>query len=406
MRILFLSAPLLFPANTGGRIRSSEILRRLARRHRITALCFRTPHDTEEAVASMRACCERLETVDWRDAPKFTLRFYAALAVSALSPLPYTVRKYRSAAMQARVSAEAPAHDVIVCDFLQPMVNVPTAASVPIILFQHNVEAAIVERHVRHARTRVARAYLRVELAKLARFEALALRRASHTIAVSDADCRLMSARYGVANVSAVPTGVDVDYWRPRGEHAGLDLVFTGSMDWIPNQDAVTFFIRDILPLIRREIPVSFWIVGRNPPRAIRDLEGATPGVYVTGTVEDVRPWVERAAVYVVPLRFGGGTRIKIFEAMAMAKCVVSTTVGAEGLPVEAGRHLLIADTPAAFAEAVLSLLKDDQRRRRLGLAARELVASRFTWDTVAARFEAICERVAASSREAKAACA
>jgi sugar transferase (PEP-CTERM/EpsH1 system associated) len=405
MRILFLSAPLLFPANTGGRIRSSEILRRLSSRHRVTALCFRTRRDTDQAVADMRGCCERLELVAWREAAKFTPRFYAGLLTSVPSPLPYTVWKYRSAAMRQHVTLLAPHHDLIVCDFLQPMVNVPAVLATPVVLFQHNVEAVIVQRQLEHTTNPLARAYLRLELAKLARFEARALKRATHTIAVSEVDRCLMASVYRVSNVSVAPGGVDADYWRPADEREGLDLVFTGSMDWLPNQDAVLYFARDILPLIRQEVPVSFWIVGRNPPGTVRDLAHSAPGVQVTGTVDDVRPWVARAAIYVVPLRIGGGTRIKILEAMAMAKCVVSTTVGAEGLPVEAGRHLLVADTPAAFASAVVSLLKDDARRRRVGLAARELVVSGLTWDAAADRFAAICERVAAMGRGARAAC-
>jgi sugar transferase (PEP-CTERM/EpsH1 system associated) len=406
MRILFLSAPLLFPANTGGRIRSSEILRRLSSRHRITALCFRTPHDTDQAVADMRGSCERLELVAWRETAKFTPRFYAELLASAPSPLPYTVWKYRSSAMRQHVTALAPHHDLIVCDFLQPMVNVPAALGTPVVLFQHNVEAVIVQRHLEHTTNPLARAYLRLELAKLTRFEARALKRATHTIAVSDVDRRLMASLYRVSNVSVAPGGVDADYWRPAADHEGLDLVFTGSMDWLPNQDAVLYFARDILPLIRQEVPASFWIVGRNPPGTVRDLAHSAPGVRVTGTVDDVRPWVARAAIYVVPLRIGGGTRIKILEAMAMAKCVVSTTVGAEGLPVEAGRHLLVADTPATFASTVVSLLKDDARRRGVGLAARDLVVSGLTWDAAADRFAAICERVAAMGRRVRAACA
>jgi sugar transferase (PEP-CTERM/EpsH1 system associated) len=406
VRILFVSAPLLFPANTGGRIRSSEILRRLCRRHRITAVCFQTPHDTARSLAEMRGCCEHLELVAWRDAAKFTPRFYAALLASAPSPLPYTVWKYRSQAMRRRLIASAPDHDVIVCDFLQPMVNVPAMLATPVVLFQHNVEAVILQRHIEHTANPLVRTYLRLELAKLARFEARALRRATHTIAVSDVDRDLMASLYGVSNVSVVAGGVDADYWRPGADHEGLDLVFTGSMDWLPNQDAVLYFVRDILPLIRREVPVSFWIVGRNPPGTIRDLERSAPGVKVTGTVDDVRPWVQRAAVYVVPLRIGGGTRIKILEAMAMAKCVVSTTVGAEGLPVEPGRHLLLADSPAAFASTVVSLLVNDARRRSLGLAARELVVSGLTWDAAADRFAAICERVVDTGRTARAACA
>ena len=159
-------------------------------------------------------------------------------------------------------------------------------------------------------------------------------------------------------------------------------------MDWLPNEDAMTFFCRDVLPLIRARVPgVELTIVGREPTRGVRNL-AAQHGVAVTGRVDDVRPFVRDAAVYIVPLRIGGGTRLKIFEAMAMGKAVVSTAVGAEGLPVVHDRHLLIADDPQAFANATVRLLEDSSCRNRLGRAARDLVATRFDWAAVASELE------------------
>jgi glycosyltransferase involved in cell wall biosynthesis len=159
-------------------------------------------------------------------------------------------------------------------------------------------------------------------------------------------------------------------------------------MDWLPNEDAMVFFCRDVLPLIRKEEPdVTLSIVGRAPTPAVIAL-GQKPGVIVTGRVDDVRPYVRDAAVYVVPLRIGGGTRLKIFEAMAMAKAIVSTTVGAEGLPVIDGTHVRLADEPQAFADAVIELLRDVDRRRALETAARALVLERYDWSAVAGQLE------------------
>jgi glycosyltransferase involved in cell wall biosynthesis len=160
-------------------------------------------------------------------------------------------------------------------------------------------------------------------------------------------------------------------------------------MDWLPNEDAMLFFCRDILPLIRAEQPdVQLTIVGRTPTPAVQQL-AAQSGVHVTGRVDDVRPYMRDAAVYIVPLRIGGGTRLKIFEAMAMGKAVVSTTVGAEGLPVRHGEHVLLADEPVAFARAVVDLLRDLPRRRRLESAARALVVEKYDWSAVAGELEA-----------------
>jgi glycosyltransferase involved in cell wall biosynthesis len=187
-----------------------------------------------------------------------------------------------------------------------------------------------------------------------------------------------------------VPTGVDTSFFAPARE-AAVDphrLVFTGSMDWLPNEDAMLYFCREILPRIRRVEPgVTVSIVGRAPTPAVRRL-AADPAIEVTGRVEDVRPHIARGAAYIVPLRIGGGTRLKIFEAMSMGRAVVSTSVGAEGLPVADGRDLLIADDPDRFADAVVRVLRDRDLRAGLERAARRLVVERYDWSAAAAVLE------------------
>jgi glycosyltransferase involved in cell wall biosynthesis len=224
------------------------------------------------------------------------------------------------------------------------------------------------------------------------RYEAETCRRASLTISVSDADSALLSTIAPKSRICAVPTGVDTSYFRPNGTNeAQTDLVFTGSMDWYPNEDAILYFMDSILPLIRREMPgVSLSAIGRGPtPRLQNAATGA--GVRITGAVDDVRPYISNAAVYVVPLRVGGGTRLKIFEALAMGKAVVSTAIGAEGLPLIPGEHYLQADRPEEFARATVSLLRDPDKRRALGLAGRRLVAEHHSWSQVAQEFEVKC---------------
>jgi glycosyltransferase involved in cell wall biosynthesis len=224
------------------------------------------------------------------------------------------------------------------------------------------------------------------------RFERDTLARFGLVLAVSDADRGTFRRLYGSAvpaPVFVVKTGVDTSYFAPtatppRPRH----LVFTGSMDWIPNQDAMVHFVRDVLPLVRREEPaVTLSIVGRAPTPAVQAL-GRETGIEVTGAVDDVRPHVAGAAVYVVPIRIGGGTRLKIFEAMAMGKAVVSTTVGAEGLPVTPGADIVIEDEPDRFAAAVIGLLRNDVRRSGLEQRARGLVVQKYDWAAVGAELE------------------
>jgi glycosyltransferase involved in cell wall biosynthesis len=195
--------------------------------------------------------------------------------------------------------------------------------------------------------------------------------------------------------LTVVPTGVDVEYFRPLDDEIENTLVFTGSMDWLPNEDGICYFAQEILPKIRREIPnVKLNIVGRKPSARLQALaRGDVNHIHLTGWVDDIRPHLGQGAVCVVPLRIGSGTRLKIFEAMAMAKAVVSTTIGAEGLPVQHGSEILLADTPDAFAESVVILLRDNARRKTLGRAARELVESKYSWASVARQFALALEK-------------
>jgi glycosyltransferase involved in cell wall biosynthesis len=168
-------------------------------------------------------------------------------------------------------------------------------------------------------------------------------------------------------------------------------MVFTGSMDWMPNQQGVLFFTSEVLPHIHAEVPdADLWIVGRYPSSEIQQLSSAK--IHVTGRVNDIRPYLEKAPVYIVPLLSGSGTRIKIFEAMAMGKAVVSTSLGAEGLPVTHGQNILIADHPREFADAVVRVLRDRELAGRVGRAARALVEKQFTWKSAAAQFESILQ--------------
>jgi glycosyltransferase involved in cell wall biosynthesis len=212
---------------------------------------------------------------------------------------------------------------------------------------------------------------------------------ADHVITVSDTDRDTFARFLDSKKLTVTPTGVDVDYFKPLSvEEAPNSLVFTGSMDWLPNEDAVLYFVDAIFPLIKQQCPeVSFEVVGRNPSRKLQALAEREKSMRLTGWVDDIRLFVARAAICIVPLRIGGGTRLKIFEAMAMGKAVISTTVGAEGLPVESGKDILLADTPNDFAQSVIGLLRDSLLRRRLGTGARSLVQENYSWGRVAESF-------------------
>lgn len=401
--MLVLTGRLFYPANTGGKIRSSQLFERLARLHDLTMVSFKTADEGPDRVEMMRACCTRLETVPFVDRPKGSPGFFMELARNLVSSQAFTIAKYDSPAMRqtlADLLRDEP-YDVLVCDFLHPSTNVLSTSVVPKILFQHNVESVIRQRHYQTAANPLLKAYLYWDWLRLKRFEGEAARAFDHCIMVSEQDSETMRQLYGVRTSSPIPTGVDVEYFQPcEPEAPGHNIVFTGSMDWFPNEDAVGYFVRDVLPRIQQQLDVTFWVVGRTPSEAVRRLGREHPNVRVTGTVDDVRPYIDRAGVYVVPLRIGGGTRIKIFEAMAMAKPVVSTTIGAEGLPVSHGDNVILADEAARFASEVVRLLNTPAERRRIGDAARVLVVERYTWDVAARRFSDICEAVRTGARK------
>jgi glycosyltransferase involved in cell wall biosynthesis len=325
--------------------------------------------------------------------------FASALARSWLSPDPVDLWKWRVPELRDEVESLmfSGAVDLCVTDFLFAAANVPAGGPVPVVLFEHNVEYLIWRRLCAVESSLWKRVLLEVEWRKLRAREARACEQADLTIAVSEDDRRRLEDIAPGGRMASVPTGVDTEYFNPAPftEHHDR-LVFSGSMDWHPNEDAVIYFVESILPRIRAGRPeVSFTIVGRNPSGRVREL-ASHPGVVVTGTVDDVRPAIGAASVYVVPLRAGSGTRLKIFEALAMSKAVVSTTVGAEGLALEPGRHFIPADDPAAFADAVIALLRDPERRRALGSAGRALVDTHYSWPTVAREFERHCEEAIA----------
>jgi sugar transferase (PEP-CTERM/EpsH1 system associated) len=404
MHILWIKTELLHPVDKGGRIRTYHMLRQLRREHRITYLALDDGAGGKEAIERAGEYCHDVVAVPFSTRAKRTKGFYWELLQNLASPLPYAVAKYRSPAMTRelrRLVAEGDV-DVIVCDFLFPSLNVPSDLGVPMVLFQHNVEAAIWERHAQVASHPVKKLYMREQWRRMRAFEGRECRRFDKVVAVSREDCAVLERAYGLRDVEEVPTGVDTEFFRPGGGIARNrnEIVFTGSMDWLPNEDAVAWFADAILPRIRADVPdARFTIVGRTPSQPVLDLARTHEGITVTGSVPDVRPYMERAAAFVIPLRIAGGTRLKVYEAMGMEIPMVSTAIGIEGLPVHHDTELLVADEPEAFAAAVVRLLREPELGARLAATAARRVRTEFGWREVASRFASICGALPAERR-------
>lgn len=394
MNILWIKTGPLHPLDTGGKLRTYNMLRELSARHRISFLTLvsgRLRTDWKERAPEY--CSEVIE-VPWTEIPKSTAAFYMAVAANAaFSRYPYAVAKYRSPRMKRLVSRMGRKADLVVCDFLAPSLNMGRVPA-PTLLFQHNVESQICERHF-HAARGLKKLVFRNEWQRMMRYEYEACRRFDAVVTVSPNDSLILRNYFHLDRVLGhVPTGVDTEYFRPieQIERRSHHLVFTGSMDWMPNEDAVLFFVDSIYPWIKQRIPdVTFTVAGRNPSPRIRELERTDPSIRVTGAVADIRPFMAEAAAMVLPLRIGGGTRIKIYEAMAMGLPIVSTSVGAEGLPLKGGVHLDMADDPVIFASAAGDLLLDPVRAKRISENGRNLVLRNFSWKVVAGVFENYC---------------
>jgi polysaccharide biosynthesis protein PslH len=407
MNILWLNAGLLLPLDKGGKLRTWHLMRHLATQHDITFVSFCDPDEDPAHVAGMRQVCSDIHVIPRAETPKETLRFKVEAAAALFGTLPYAVSKYRSRTYRRLVrDLLAERHfDLVVCDFLFPAVNLPRQLPCPAVIFTHNVESEIWRRHTATHRNPIARTLFATQWRRMVRYERRALARFDLILAVSDADRDTFRSLYGsaiAAPVYVVPTGVDTEYFQPAAQVDAdpRHLVFTGSMDWLPNEDAMLYFVREILPRIRgEEAGATLSIIGRRPTAALRAL-AREPGIEVTGDVDDVRPHVARGGLYVVPLRIGGGTRIKIFEAMAMGKAVVSTTVGAEGLPVTPGHDIALADDPARFAQSVVELMRDAEARRALETKARQTVEN-YAWSAVARDLDTALRTAAARGRAA-----
>jgi polysaccharide biosynthesis protein PslH len=395
MKILWVKAGGLVPPDTGGKIRSYNILRELAREHSITFFSFYAAHQND-CHPTLKDFFDRVVCVPLSlPLPKSRAEILD-YGIRLLSSHPYLITKYCRSEVRHHLRAllQHESYDVIVCDFVSPARVIPWNSRTPKVLFTHNVEAVIWRRHYEVATNPLWKAISWWEWRRTTAAEQRYLRLADRVLTVSETDRDTFAALLDPRKITVIPTGVDVDYFQPLliDEIPG-SLVFTGSMDWLPNEDAIFYFIQAILPLIKQQYPsVSLDVVGRMPSRKLQGLLEMEKSVRVTGWVEDIRPFLARGSVCIVPLRIGGGTRLKIFEAMAMGKAVVSTAVGAEGLSVQTGQNILLADSPNDFAASVTSLLRDSSQRRRLGGAARSLVLENYSWRKVAETFSQVLQ--------------
>ena len=382
MHLLFLSFAFPLPANNGHRMRTWSILEALAAEgHEVTLLTFGQPREADGYDIALRKVCREIEIVPLvLESPSSTPNHLGRL-VGLFFAQPYAVRRFASSEMQARIRKflARGSFDAVLCDTVYSAVNL-SDTHVPVILNCHNVEHVILERYVALERNPVKWLYAWSEIRKLRKWEKGNCRRTAIGMACSENDRQLLSSLCPGLCAMVVPNVVDFDRYAPREDDNPSTILFQGAMDWFPNRDAVTFFVARMLPVIKQSVPhIRFVVAGRNPPPAFVSKFAGVSGIEFTGNVPDMRTEIAKAAVCIVPLRIGSGTRLKILEAAAMAKPVVSTRIGAEGLNFADGEEIVLADEPRVFARAIVDLLADPARRWTIGLAARRRVEAQYS---------------------------
>ncbi len=401
MRILFLTPQLPYPPHQGTTIRNFGLIHGLAERHRVSLLTFLEADQSLEQARPLRECCQRIEVVPAPPPRALSRRARDTL----LHPLPDMALRLASSALARRLDAwlTRERFDIVHIEGLEMSPYLAQIEGhVPTIIFDdHNCEYMLQRRYAqidaRIPRRWPAALYSWIQWHKLRRYEARVCRRAHHVLAVSETDAQALQRLVPGLEVTIIPNGIDAGRYEPAPPTDQPSLVFTGKMDFRPNIDAVLWFVKTIWPRVRAAVPdAHLSIVGQRPPLQLQRLCSA-PSLTLTGWVPDVQPYIAQAAVYVAPLRMGSGTRLKLLEAMAMGKAIVSTRLGAEGLlPPDLTEPALVIvpdNDPRAFAEAVIALLRDPDRRGQLGQAARRFVQAHYDWRVIIPRLEAVYPR-------------
>lgn len=389
MRILFVTQIVPYPPHGGVLQRGYNLLRELGKEHSVHLLAFHHPDELalgeplENGLRELRKFCKEVELFAlW---PKRSaVHKLAAFAAGAVFPGPFSVLAHRSEALADRIrtlcASDSPP-DIVHLDTIALAPYLALCGAVPAVLGHHNIESQLMARRADHESGALARWYVARQARLLEAFERQQTGRFPLNITVSPADAATLEKICPGARTAVLPNGVDTDYFAPRPGTEGPALIYTGGMNMFANRDAVEWFLQEIWPKVKREVPgVHFYAVGSRPSKIVLDMAAADQDVEAPGFVPDVRTWVARATVYVVPLRVGGGTRLKMVDAMAQGKAIVSTTVGAEGIDGMDGEHFVLADDPESIARQVVRLLGDPVAREKLGRAARKRAEERYAW--------------------------
>ena len=395
MRILFVTQIVPFPPHGGVLQRGFNLLRELGQAHEVHLLAFHHPDELppgealEQSRAELGKFCSSVEYFElWpKKSPAHKL---LGLGLATMHAAPFSVLAHRNRKLSQRMAELCQSDRPPEIVHLDTVALAPYATGcegIPIVLAHHNVESQLMLRRAEHERGVFQRKYVELQARRLRRYEAQVCGQFPLNVTVSGADAATLGEICPGVRTVVIPNGVDTDYFRPRWGRETPALVFTGGMNMFANRDAMEWFLDNVWPLVKLKAPgIQFYAIGQRPSPRVLAAAARDECVHVPGHVPDVRPWVERAAIYVVPMRVGGGTRLKVVDAMAQGKAIVSTTLGVEGIEGQDGLHFALADDAQGFADRIIELLDHPQERYSLGEAARARAESHYAWRTLGER--------------------
>jgi glycosyltransferase involved in cell wall biosynthesis len=402
LSVLVLDEFIPFPLDAGKTIRTWNLLKPLAGRHSITLLCHGNPRDAQIIAGKKTLEAAGINVHFAGPLPSPTgAKLYRQLMRNCFSAFPYSVTKHTTAAFRSKLQSmlRHERFDLVHCEWTPYAQYMTETAEFPFIIDAHNVETLIWKRRSANASNPAAKLFFSQQASKMRRFEKRVFAQAQCVAAVSEAEAGTIG-QWGATRAEVVHNGVDLEAFAPAYAGRSNEFLFLGSLDWFPNQDAVSYLVKRLIPQIRQvRHDATFRVVGRRPSPELRRELDENNGVHLSADVDDVRPFLRSAAALIVPLRIGGGTRIKILEAMSSGCPVISSSIGCEGLEVRDGENVLLCNQEDEYITAAAHLLGDSQLSRKLGEAGRKLVEQRYSWNSAAERLESIWQSVAMRSR-------
>lgn len=384
-KILFITTRLPYPTNEGHQIRTYNLLKRICPSHQVHYLSLQRNDDDPSAVQHLQSMCQSVQVFPIPNEHS-KIRFAADLLQGFFTKTPFVVRKYFSLelaqAIEEKLASEQ--FDLVHFDMLPLAQYASLLGNIPYVLNNHNVESLLLKRRAANADALTEKIFFSNQGKSLHHFEAEVCAKAKETFVCSQIDADILQDLSPAANISVVENGVDTHFFSPgKPEPTENSLVFVGGMGWFPNKDGMIFFMEEVMPKILAEIPdTKLTLVGKST--GVQIPEQVKNNITVTGFVDDFRPIVASAAVYILPIRVGSGTRLKLLEAMSMGKAIVSTSVGAEGVNLSAGENIIYADDASTFAQGIITLLTDRKQNAYFGHSARDVATSKYDWDIIA----------------------